>query len=917
MISRKMAGAYKLPLIISIFVSILLLLIVYSRSLVDIDNRYQRVAEDMRENTRKLIVEKHNAILLIALAIGDNPRIKQALQQHRPESLHLQKLVQKFARYTSLKNLWFQVIDKQGNSFHRSWTDKTGDNLLKARLDIADMLKYPEIKRSISTGKYNLTFKVMIPVYQNQEFIGIVEVISSFDSIATELEQQGIEPIFLIDRHYRAQLSRADSKRFIHDYYVANSNAKQIYIKLIDQNGIDKYIELGNKMLLDKKDQLLISEYLLPDLQKQPMGYFILFKSLGDIDLSDIYAQRNLFFFYILLLTVFVYILVRYIANLHLTQKISELNHELENKVSKKNKELMRQGRFLQSVLDGVSDSVMVIDKDFNVTMMNQVAKSINGIKTDNYQNLKCYKVSHNLDVPCEQQNEACPHAEVFATEQTVKVVHDHISNDGKSHFIEVTATPLLDTDGNVEGIIELGHDVTNHVLIRKQLQQQKSKLDKQAHHDALTGLPNRILLMDRLRQAIKQAQRENTKVAILFIDLDRFKEINDGLGHNVGDEVLKEIAGRLKTAIRNIDTVARLGGDEFIIILSSIARVSGVIEVAQKLVDVLAQAVNYQDHELYLAASIGISLYPDDIEPGEDETDTMIRNADSAMYQAKGTGGNNYQFYTSDMTEQAFERILMEKNLRRAIENDEFTVYYQPQYNSRTHQFVGMEALLRWQHPEMGLVPPNKFIPVAEDNGLIVQIGWIVIDKVIRQMLVWSEKGFCSGSLSINLSVKQIQDKNFLARIMTGLKKYKYNPNYIKFEITESYIMTNPEQAIETLQQLKDMGFTISIDDFGTGYSSLSYLKRLPIDELKIDQSFVRDIPGDEDDEAIVRSIISLSKSLNLKVIAEGVESKAQQAFLLAEQCENIQGYLIHKPMTAEAMTGILQQSKDAQQQA
>ncbi len=241
-------------------------------------------------------------------------------------------------------------------------------------------------------------------------------------------------------------------------------------------------------MLLDKKDQLLISEYLLPDLQKQPMGYFILFKPLGDIDLSDIYAQRNLYFFYILLLTVFVYVLVRYIANLHLTQKISELNYELENKVSKKNQELMHQGRFLQSVLDGVSDSVMVIDKDFNVTMMNQVAKKITGITMDDYQHLKCYKVSHHLDVPCEQKNEACPHAEVFATGQIVKVVHDHISNDGKSHFIEVTATPLLDADGNVEAIIELGHDVTKHVLIRKQLQQQKSKLDKQAHHDALTG---------------------------------------------------------------------------------------------------------------------------------------------------------------------------------------------------------------------------------------------------------------------------------------------------------------------------------------------------------------------------------------------------------------------------------------------
>lgn len=910
---KNMAVSYRLPLIISIFIAIFLLAIVYTRSFTDIEERYQRVAENMQQTTRQLITHRHRAMLLIALAIGENPQIKQALQEQKPDTLQLQKLVQTFSRHTSLKNLWFQVIDNQGNSFYRSWTPKTGDNLLKARLDIVDMLRHPEIKQSISTGKFNLTFKVMVPVFEQQKLIGIIEIISNFDAIARELGEQGIEPVFLVDRRYKEQLSHAYTKRFIHDYYVANSNAKEDFLQLIEQNGVDKYIHLDNKILLDKKYQLLISEFLLPDVKNQPMGYLVLFKPLGSIDLSTIYAQRNQYFLYIFILSVFVFILVRYIASIHLAQKVTQLNHQLEKKVTGKNRELIKQGRFLQSVLDGVSDSVTVIDKDFNVTMMNQVAKKLSGIEPGAYHSLKCFKVSHHLDVPCEKQNQHCPHGEVFATGETVKVVHDHISTDGKAHFIEVTATPLFDADGNVEAIIELGHDITSHIMIRKQLQKQKNKLDKQAHHDALTGLPNRILLMDRLKQAIKQAAREHSKVAILFIDLDRFKEINDGLGHNVGDEVLIEISDRLRQSIRNIDTVARLGGDEFIIIISNVNKVSDVIEVAQKLVDVMAQPVNYQEHELYVAASIGISLYPDDVDAEEDETDAMIRNADSAMYQAKGSGGNSYQFYTSDMTEQAFERILMEKNLRRAIENHEFTVFYQPQYNSRTKEFVGMEALIRWQHPEMGLVSPDKFIPIAEDNGLIIPIGWLLIDKVICQMLEWSKQGYCNGHLSINLSVKQIQDKNFIPKIIAGLEEYQYNPQYIQFEITESYIMTNPEQAIDTLQQLKDLGFTISIDDFGTGYSSLSYLKRLPIDELKIDQSFVRDIPGDEDDEAIVRAIISLAQSMNLEVIAEGVETQAQQQFLLLEKCENIQGYLIQKPMPAEAMTPILEQKKQA----
>lgn len=906
-----MTAAFGLSLIIAVVISLLLLLLNYTRAIVEIQDRYESVAKEMQQTTQKLIAEKHNAMLLIALAIGENPQIKKALLDNQPGELKFYKLTQKFFRYTSLKHLWFQVIDKQGKSFKRSWTKKRGDSLVNARLDIADMLHFPEIKSSISTGKYNLAFKVMVPVYDHQNFIGIVEIIANFDSIATELEQQGIESVFLIDRRYKEQLSQAKKSRFIADYYVANSNTKKVYLNLIKQSDPDKFIAIKDNILLDKAHNLLVAGFQLPDIKKQPMGHFILFKPLDRINLSDIYDNRNRQYIYIAILAVFLFLFVRYISSIHMAQKIIEINHQLEDKVSEKNRELIRQGQFLQSILDGVSDSVVVIDKNYNVIMMNKVARKLSGFGENSPEDMKCYQIAHHLDTPCDSSLHKCPHADVFASGDIINVVHDHISEDGKAHFIEITATPLMDAEGNVDAIIELGHDVTGHIMIREQLQQQKNELDKRAHHDALTGLPNRVLLIDRLKQAIKQAKREHCKVAILFIDLDRFKEINDGLGHKVGDEVLIAISDRLKQSIRSIDTVVRLGGDEFIIIISNVDKVSGVIEVAQKLINILAKPVYYQEHELYVAASIGISLYPDDVSSEQNATDVMIRNADSAMYQAKGVGGNNYQFYTRDMTEQAFERILLEKNLRRAIENDEFSVFYQPQYNSRTKKLLGMEALVRWNHPEMGLVPPAKFIPVAEDNGLIVPIGWQVIDKVIRQMLQWNELGYCSGHLSINLSVKQIQDKNFISKITEGLQKYNYNPNYLQFEVTESYLMTNPEQAIQTLQRLKDLGFTISIDDFGTGYSSLSYLKRLPVGELKIDQSFIRDIPGDEEDEAIVRAIISLAASMNMEVIAEGVETSAQLEFLLAENCENIQGYLIHKPMSAEEMSEILRQRK------
>ncbi|MCW8930067.1 MAG: EAL domain-containing protein [Gammaproteobacteria bacterium] len=899
---KQMQGAFLIPLIIA-SIGIIVASLYFSRVDSTLQERYSTVAKEMRQQIQTLIDEKKEAILLIAMSMSHDQNIREAIQYDQPSYLNLSQLSEKFKQQTSLNNLWFQVVKNNGTSFYRSWTKKRGDNVALIRLDIAAMLKEPKIISTISTGKFDLTFKAMVPIYANNEFIGIFEVIAKFNSIADKLEKEGINSVFLVDKSYKKQLTKPFTNMFVEDYYVTNLDVKEKYLDIVRLNRVEDYIKINDDFQLDETNNLLVVYFSLLDIKNNSMGHFILFRSLDEIDVDDIYNARYQFLLFVFLFIVLLFVVVRYLSDRHVTNKIKEINLHLEEKVTLKNKELIEQGIFLQSVMDGVSNSVTVIDKNFNVTMMNKLAQKNTGRRLQANEKLKCYKMSHNLDSPCNTDAHKCPHHEVFATGKMSRVVHEHISLDGKPQFIEITATPLLNEAGEVDAIIELGHDITDHIMIHEQLQQQTNRLSHQANHDALTGLPNRVLFVDRVAQTIKQSKREHLKIAILFIDLDRFKEINDTLGHSVGDEILIEIAQRLKNNIRSVDTVARLGGDEFTLILANVERASIVMEIAQKLVAALSKKILYEEHELYVTASIGISLYPDD----GIETEVLLRNADSAMYQAKNQGRNNYQFYTQKMTEQAFERMLLEKNLRRAINEDEFIVYYQPQYNSRTNKIIGMEALLRWQHPEMGLVSPAKFIPIAEETGMIIPIGWIVIDKVIKQLVTWSNEGHCCGHLSINLSVKQIQESDFIQKILETLDNYDYDSSAIQFEVTESYIMTDPELAINTLKKLKSLNFEISIDDFGTGYSSLSYLKRLPVNELKIDQSFVRDVPGDEEDEAIVRSIISLAKSLNLHVIAEGVETKEQQKFLLDEQCENIQGYLIQRPVCAKDMTEIL----------
>ena len=476
-------------------------------------------------------------------------------------------------------------------------------------------------------------------------------------------------------------------------------------------------------------------------------------------------------------------------------------------------------------------------------------------------------------------------------------------NDNGESIILSTSKVPLKDEDNNMIGILGSYADVTQQREMEFALKKQKDILEHQAHHDALTGLPNRVLLNDRLKQAIQTAKRNKTNIALLFIDLDHFKEINDSLGHDVGDEILKTVSKRLKEVVREKDTVARLGGDEFTVILENLEQGQDASLIANKLLEVLSKSMNVNDNILYVSSSIGISIYPDD---GE-STQNLLKYADSAMYKAKDEGRNNYQYYNSTLTELAFERVAMETSLRVALKEEQFVVYYQPQVDGVTDKLIGMEALVRWQHPTMGLVFPDKFIPLAESTGLIVELDRLVMKMAMTQITKWYEKGLNPGTLAMNLAVKQLKKEDFIVMLKNLMKETGCRAEWMELEVTEGQIMTNPDEAIELLTQISDLGIELAVDDFGTGYSSLAYLKRLPIDKLKIDQAFIRDLPEDEEDSAITKAVIALAKSLNLKIIAEGVENKEQRDFIVENGCENIQGYYYSKPIPTDEIETLL----------
>jgi diguanylate cyclase (GGDEF)-like protein len=418
------------------------------------------------------------------------------------------------------------------------------------------------------------------------------------------------------------------------------------------------------------------------------------------------------------------------------------------------------------------------------------------------------------------------------------------------------------------------------------------------ANYDPVTGLPNRNLLHDRIAQAIHFARRYDRTVALLFIDLDDFKVVNDSLGHNVGDQLLKQLGGRFLACVREVDSVARIGGDEFVIVLTGVARRSDVSAIAEKVLDALSRPFMLEGREVFISSSIGIASFPKD---GQDEA-TLLKNADSAMYHAKERGKGNYQFYAAEMNEMALERLSLINDLHRALERNEFVLHYQPQANINSGKITGVEALIRWQHPQKGEIPPMKFIPIAEETRLIVPIGQWILRTACAQAMEWHRQGHAL-MLAVNISALQVEERGLVGLVKSTLRETGMDPKYLELELTENILVERPDVIYNIFQQLRETGVRLAIDDFGTGYSSLSYLSKLPIDKLKIDRSFVRDLADSADDRSIVEAIISMAHSLRLKAIAEGVETPEQRNILRRLECDELQGFIFSRPLTPEEL--------------
>ena len=467
---------------------------------------------------------------------------------------------------------------------------------------------------------------------------------------------------------------------------------------------------------------------------------------------------------------------------------------------------------------------------------------------------------------------------------------------DGHIIWISENARAVRDADGGVQFFEGTVVDITER-------KQHEAVLEHQASHDSLTGLPNRSLLRDRIEQAIVKAQRDNHLVAVVFVDLDHFKLINDSLGHHVGDRLLLEVADRLIACVRSHDSVARQGGDEFVLVLTELHEENEILAIVSRLLEIISQPWMDEGQEYGLSCSVGISCYPQD---GGDP-DALLRCADAAMYKAKESGRSTYHFYTPELNLAISERLELENSLRHALEREEFRVYYQPRIDVASGRIIGAEALIRWDCPGKGIIPPDSFISIAEETGLIIPIGQWILEEACRQNSAWQRAGLAPINVSVNLSPIQFRHTGLVQSVASALAQAGLDPAFLELELTESFVMHDAERINVAMKSLKTLGVDIAVDDFGTGYSSLSYLKRFPVDRLKVDKSFVRDIDSDPDDAAIVRAIITLGHALGLKVVAEGVETLAHLEFLRQHDCDELQGYYFSRPIPALEMEALL----------
>lgn len=586
------------------------------------------------------------------------------------------------------------------------------------------------------------------------------------------------------------------------------------------------------------------------------------------------------------------------------TSALDQSNQELTAEVARRKQmeeSLVSKTAFLEAQANSTIDGILVVDGNQRKLFQNQRLVDLfqlpRAVAEEDDDNQVLQFVLGRIAEP-----------EQFL--RKVKYLYDHQDETSRDEIrlkdgtvLDRYSSPVVGADGKHYGRIWVFRDITDRKLAEEQVQ-------FLAYYDALTRLPNRSLLQDRLAKALADARRRNDTVALLFLDLDRFKIINDSLGHSVGDLLLQEVGERLKTWARDQDTVARVGGDEFLVVLTGLKDASDAATAAQRILNAMRGGVIIQGHALTVSCSIGISIFP---EHGEN-AETLIKNADAAMYSVKDSGRNNFRFFTENMNAQVVGRLNLENSLRLALEKGQFFMVYQPQMDIDSGNITGVEALLRWRHPALGLISPDKFIGVAENSGLIIPIGEWVLRTACAQARAWQDEGLPPVPVAVNVSAVQFGQEGFREVVRRVLDETGLEPQYLELELTESLLMTNEAMTFSVLQDLKDMGLKLAIDDFGTGYSSLSYLRKFPVSKLKIDRSFIRNVGVNADDEAITIAIISMANSLHLKVIAEGVETDAQMSFLRSHHCDEIQGYYFSKPVLAEELTDKLAQHGSSQ---
>ncbi|MEJ2414652.1 MAG: EAL domain-containing protein [Sulfurimonas sp.] len=538
------------------------------------------------------------------------------------------------------------------------------------------------------------------------------------------------------------------------------------------------------------------------------------------------------------------------------------------------------------SVFDNTEEAIIIADVEGNVVSVNKAFEEMYGYNMDDL-------AGHDLSIL-----HSGKHDQNFYTHMWDEILHNDVykgkminkAKDGEEIPVWTTIKTVRDKDNQILNYIDVQTDL-------RAIEKSEAKADYLAYHDPLTGLYNRVSFEEFLAHALLIAKRNKQQLAILFIDLDRFKVINDTLGHDIGDQVLINVSERLQSILRESDFISRWGGDEFVVILHDVVSQSFVAMVARKIIEFLKEPIYIDHHHFAITASIGISMYP---ENGIDDK-TLIKYADSAMYQAKENGKNNFYFYTQEFSEEAQEKLNIDIALHNALEKNEIYMVFQPQYSLKDNKIVSVEALVRWENETLGLVPPDKFIPIAEDNGYIVDLGYFIFEESCKKYKEMKKGGVDLQWIAINVSSIQFKEVGLLEILQSTIKRYDMKPSEIEIEITERFLMDNTEANIKKIQEFRDHGFKISIDDFGTGYSSMSYLKQLPIDTIKIDKSFISDINDGSSDNAIIEAIIALSKTLNYTIVAEGIETQEQQKFLVRHQCDIGQGYLFSIPKQSQ----------------